>query len=119
MKDAKLKFNEREFKIGEGITTIGRSTENDVAFPEDSNISRYHAEIETQGADFWLIDLNSSNGTTINGEKVVKDVLLKNGDVILLGGSSEVIFSTESAEENKKDEEKTDGVSVPTGGDDR
>ena len=104
---AKLKFDGREIEIGEGITTLGRASDNDVSFISDSNVSRYHAEIETQGADFWLIELGSSNGTTVNGEKVETEVLLQNGDQILLGGSSEVVFVTEEEESTKKEDEES------------
>lgn len=102
---AKLKFDGREIEIGEGITTLGRASDNDVSFISDSNVSRYHAEIETQGADFWLIELGSSNGTTVNGEKVETETLLQNGDQILLGGSSEVLFVTEEDETPKEESE--------------
>ena len=92
MPDAKLKFNDSEHPLQDGVTTIGRVTENDVSFPEDSNISRYHAEIESNGAEHRLIDLNSSNGTTVNGKPVKGSVFLSNDDVILLGGSSRIVF---------------------------
>ncbi len=93
MADAKLKYDDKEITLGQGITTLGRTTDNTVAFPSDSNISRYHAEIEWRDGDFWLIDLNSSNGTTHNGEAVKSDVKLKDGDEITLGGSSRATFA--------------------------
>ena len=101
MADAKLKYDGNEIKLGQGITTLGRTTDNTVAFPSDSNISRYHAEIEFRDGDFWLIDLNSSNGTSLNGEAVKSDKKLGDGDEITLGGSSKAVFSTEDKSENK------------------
>ena len=92
MANAKLKFGGKETPLGAGITSVGRSSDNSVAFPEDSNISRYHAEIEWRDGDFYVIDLGSSNGTTVNGERVTSDKHLSDGDEIVFGGSSSVEF---------------------------
>jgi pSer/pThr/pTyr-binding forkhead associated (FHA) protein len=105
MPSARLKFNERELTLNRNVTTLGRATDTDVSFPEDSNISRYHAEIEERFGEYWLIDLQSSNGTTVNGNSVTTEVLLQEGDQILLGGSSELLFTFKEDEpEEKKDE---------------
>jgi pSer/pThr/pTyr-binding forkhead associated (FHA) protein len=92
MAEVKLYFGDNEFVMGSGVTTIGRSEDNFISFPEDSNVSRYHAEIETRGNEYCLIDLNSSNGTTVNGVKVNGEAYLKKGDEIVLGGSSKISF---------------------------
>ena len=97
MPDAKIKFGGREFALGDRLVTAGRSSDNDIAFTEDSNVSRYHVEIEPRGAEYWLIDLNSSNGTTVNGEKLTGERLLNDGDSIALGGSAEMEFTTGAA----------------------
>ncbi|MCY7377535.1 MAG: FHA domain-containing protein [Pyrinomonadaceae bacterium] len=101
MADAKLKIDGSEIKLGQGITTLGRGTDNTAAFASDSNVSRYHAEIEWRDDEFWLIDLNSSNGTKLNGESVRDDKKLNDGDEILLGGTSKATFSTADKQENK------------------
>ncbi len=93
MADAKLKFNDQEIVLAHGVTTVGRTTENSVSFASDSNVSRYHAEIEWRDGDFWLIDLGGSNGTTLNGKAVKGDERLNDGDKILFGGSSKAEFS--------------------------
>lgn len=93
MADAKLKFNDEEIVLAHGVTTVGRTTDNTVSFATDSNVSRYHAEIEWRDGDFWLIDLGGSNGTTLNGETVKGDKRLNDGDKILFGGSSKAEFS--------------------------
>ena len=76
MSNAKLKFDGKEIAIDEAVTTLGRTSDNTVAFITDSNISRYHAEIEERDGEFWLIELGSSNGTTLNGEKIEAEKLL-------------------------------------------
>lgn len=106
MPDVRLKYGGGEFRPATGVTTLGRTSDNDVAFPDDSNVSRYHAEIEARGDEFCLIDLNSSNGTTVNGVKVSGETYLKPGDRIMLGGTSEILF--DGAEAVAKDEPETE-----------
>jgi len=83
--------------LSDRLATAGRSSDNDIAFVDDSNVSRYHVEIEPRDAEYWVIDLNSSNGTTVNGEKLTGERLLKDGDKIVLGGSAEMEFTTAEA----------------------
>lgn len=90
--EAKLRFNGREIILSKGVTTIGRASDNFVSFSGDSNVSRYHAEIESRGDDFYIVDLGSSNGTAVNGARVSDERLLRNGDEIVFGGSSEANF---------------------------
>lgn len=100
MQSAKLKFDDKEIAINDSLITLGRVSDNAVAFPQDSNVSRFHAEIEMRDAgEFWLTDLQSSNGTTVNDEKVTGEKLLADGDVIVLGGSSRIEFSLEEKPE--------------------
>ncbi len=91
MDKAKLIINSQdEFSLIGDLITIGRASGNDTALTEDSNISRYQAEIENRNGKFWLIDLGSSNGTNLNGEKVTTEKPFYDGDVIILGGSSKI-----------------------------
>ncbi len=92
MLDAKLKFDGREITLDRDVITIGRVPDNDVSFPEDSNVSRYHAEIERRGGDYWIIDLKSSNGTTVNGTRLSGERTIAIGDKLAFGGSSEAEF---------------------------
>ena len=91
--------NENEVTIEDGIVAVGRASDNTISLADDSNVSRYHIEIETRANEFWLVELGSSNGTTVNGETVDGERKLVDGDVILLGGTSEILFELES--ENK------------------
>ena len=93
MPDVKLKFDGREIPLSGGVTTLGRTTDNDVSFPDDANVSRRHAEIESRNGDYVVIDLRSSNGTTVNGEKLTGERYLAPGDVIMLGGTSRIEFA--------------------------
>lgn len=112
MADAKLKFDGNEITLGQGVTTLGRTTDNNVSFASDSNVSRYHAEVEWRDGDFWLIDLGSSNGTILNGAAVKGDKKLNDGDEILLGGTSRINFSSgeKKTEESAAMEKREDTV---------
>jgi pSer/pThr/pTyr-binding forkhead associated (FHA) protein len=71
--------------IKSGLFTLGRASSNDLGFPGDGTLSRRHAVIE-QRADGWLIrDLNTANGTSVNGQKVSGPQILRSGDSIVLG----------------------------------
>ena len=102
-----------ELELDRALTTIGRASDNVLAFTEDSNVSRYHAEIEKRGdGDFWLFDLNSSNGTMLNGERLTAERPLSDGDSISIGGSQKVQFflngppKAEAEEEEDQPEEE-------------
>jgi pSer/pThr/pTyr-binding forkhead associated (FHA) protein len=64
-------------------TTIGRVEDNTFQIAEPS-VSSHHCEILLQGKEVVIKDLNSTNGTYINGEKILEGVL-KPGQVLRLG----------------------------------
>ena len=61
--------------------TIGRSSSCDLALPSQS-VSGVHAEIVREDNEIWLRDLNSTNGTFVNGERVRDRIQLSNGDTV-------------------------------------
>lgn len=63
--------------------SVGRAAENDVTIKDDA-ISKRQFHIKKTNKGYNLIDLNSANGTFVNGERV-KSVILKNKDVIKIG----------------------------------
>src|SRR5690242_18922891 len=75
-------------------TTIGRVEDNTFQISEPS-VSSHHCEILLRGSDIVVRDLNSTNGTFINGEKVTETVL-KPGQVLRLG-QIEMRLETEAA----------------------
>ncbi|HMT09648.1 MAG TPA: FHA domain-containing protein [Pyrinomonadaceae bacterium] len=92
MPEPRIKTEQGEILLTKAVTTIGRTQDNDILFASDSNVSRFHAEIEFRDGDHYLIDLNSSNGTTVNDEKLVGEHRLANGDKLMFGGSSTAEF---------------------------
>ncbi|HEY2012198.1 MAG TPA: cyclic nucleotide-binding domain-containing protein [Bryobacteraceae bacterium] len=65
-------------------TSFGRGAGNDYRFAEDTVMSRAQAAIVCEGARFLLRDLNSTNGTLVNGNPV-QEMELHPGDVIEMG----------------------------------
>ncbi|HWA25804.1 MAG TPA: FHA domain-containing protein [Lacunisphaera sp.] len=63
---------------------IGRTEENDIVNP-DIRISRKHSMVQRQGSHYVLVDLGSTNGTFLNGNRIFKPTRLKDGDIILIG----------------------------------
>lgn len=68
------------------ITSIGRKNNNDIVIDENF-VSSEHACIEKFKGDYWLTDLNSTNGTYINDCRATKKVLLQTNDVIKIGAA--------------------------------
>ncbi len=66
------------------VTMIGRSTETDVAL-NDTFLSSEHARLERRGEAWLLDDLNSTNGTYLNGFEVRAPTEVNDGDVIRVG----------------------------------
>jgi hypothetical protein len=69
---------------------IGRTNKADHAFPEDKLMSSLHFAIEYSEKGCRLLDLNSSNGTFLNGARV-KEATLANGDEIRAGNTVFVV----------------------------
>jgi adenylate cyclase len=65
--------------------TIGRLGDNEVQI-DDASVSSRHAEIQWDGGDALLRDLDSTNGTFLNGEQVTGEHSLAEGDEICFGG---------------------------------
>ena len=82
------------FEIVEDMFSIGRDPSNSLCLP-DSRVSRRHCVIEREGARFTIRDLESVNGTSMNGVRVVESAL-EPGDKLGVGGS-EFVFLTEEA----------------------
>ena len=75
----------RVYHVQEGSNIIGRSNDADLRLP-DTGVSRQHAEITWNGEDAVLVDLQSTNGTTVN-DTPIDNWLLADGDVITMGHS--------------------------------
>jgi len=70
----------KRFPLTDETLTIGRNKLNRIVI-EDPLVSNYHAEVRKEGQGFFIHDLGSTNGTRVNGEKVVKAPLLPGMEV--------------------------------------
>jgi pSer/pThr/pTyr-binding forkhead associated (FHA) protein len=73
----------RAHELNVDRTTIGRVEDNTFQIA-DPSVSSHHCEVQLRGADILIRDLNSTNGSFINGEKVAEGVL-KPGQTLRLG----------------------------------
>jgi pSer/pThr/pTyr-binding forkhead associated (FHA) protein len=72
--------------------TLGRALDNMIRL-EDGTVSHHHAMLLTEGSEYKLRDLNSTNGTRVNGMRVV-ETKLHHGDQVRLG-SVELRFESD------------------------
>jgi hypothetical protein len=80
-----LVLNGERIPLTQRVTSLGRSRERDIVVP-DPNVSRQHCEIRHVGYDYFLIDLDSTNGVSVNGRPITRHALA-NGDVITMGAT--------------------------------
>jgi pSer/pThr/pTyr-binding forkhead associated (FHA) protein len=74
-----------ERELDSSPVTLGRSSENDLVLDEDDFASVKHARIEPRRDGVWVEDLDSTNGTFVNGIKLTRPQKLTPGDVIRVG----------------------------------
>ncbi len=85
--------------------TVGRSPDNDIALP-DPLVSRYHFDIRWEDASWWINDLNSANGTFLDGNRITQKTRLEFPATLALGKASislkvEEIYPYNILESNK------------------
>jgi Protein of unknown function (DUF3662)/FHA domain len=89
---AVLSWDGQTRRVDKRRFVLGRSRECDIQV-EDANVSRRHAELRQEGATYWIVDLDSTNGIEVNGKRVTR-AKLEPGDTFTVG-STDVTFSTE------------------------
>jgi pSer/pThr/pTyr-binding forkhead associated (FHA) protein len=85
----------REHLLSGDVTTIGRAVESDIVITS-RRVSREHTRIERQGRRVMLVDLGSTNGTFLNGERVLAPARLRDGDSVSIGDVVLVFHDPES-----------------------
>jgi hypothetical protein len=107
-----LSYNDEElhtYPIEKGLLlTVGRSDQNDIIIDETA-VSNVHAEIEFEVGNYYITDIQSKNGTFVDGELVISRKL-KNGNIISIGNYS-LRFQNEDNEDHL---EESDSVSQAT-----
>jgi pSer/pThr/pTyr-binding forkhead associated (FHA) protein len=73
----------RTYPLTSRANTLGRGTACEICLP-DKTVSRRHCQISWGGIAYVLQDLNSSNGTFLNGEQI-QEAFLHDGDMLQVG----------------------------------
>jgi hypothetical protein len=90
---ATLTVNGKRHELDKRRILIGRSRDCDIQVA-DANVSRRHAEVRQEGAAHWVVDLDSTNGTEVNGRRL-KRSKLRPGDTITVG-ATDLVFGRET-----------------------
>jgi FHA domain len=75
------------FLVDSAPLVIGRAGQNQVVLAGDEFASAHHARVESRRGGVWVHDLGSTNGTFVNGERVVGARRLSSGDVLRVGST--------------------------------
>lgn len=105
-----LKFKElvlKDFPLLDGGKTIGRAPGNDIVL-ENLLVSGHHARLDQAGKDYVLTDLQSKNGTYVNGTRITS-AKLKHGDQILVGKHT-LVFELNAAEASSAGQDMTEAT---------
>jgi pSer/pThr/pTyr-binding forkhead associated (FHA) protein len=81
----------RAFDVGPVATTFGRADDNVVVLAGDDFASGHHARVESGLDGTWVVDLGSTNGTYVNGERVDGRRRLHEGDHLQVG-DTELVY---------------------------
>jgi ABC-type multidrug transport system ATPase subunit/pSer/pThr/pTyr-binding forkhead associated (FHA) protein len=88
------------YQVQQKALKIGRLPTNDIVL-DDLGVSRVHAELRPMpGGRYELVDLNSNNGTYVNGVRITRQVLAEQTDIIALGRSTFVLSGGQLLEYN-------------------
>ncbi len=79
-----------------GRATAGTRLENDIVVSGDTSVSGFHLVFEAYGPGWALRDMGSRNGTLVNGDRLLGERVLRDGDEIALG-RTRLVFRTEDA----------------------
>lgn len=79
----------RKVQLENDRVRVGRSSDNDIAFPSDMSLSRHHLELTRTGGAWHVEDLGAKNRTTLNGHRIDGRTPLRQGDRI---GAGQVVL---------------------------
>lgn len=77
--------------------SIGRDASNSIQI-NDAEISRRHARLQFQGGKYVIEDVGSTNGTHVNGQRIMSSYVLRPGDVVSFGEG--IVLGYETAEQD-------------------
>jgi predicted component of type VI protein secretion system len=86
-------------QLGTERVTVGRSDGNTIVLADDTQVSRVHAVIEELGGSWSVRDVNSRNGTFLNGTRVSGEARLSAGDELRIGRTRIVLRAERTADD--------------------
>ncbi len=84
---------EQTVEISSPVVTLGRSKDNTFILRGDRKISRRHAKIDYVDGKFYITDMGSANGTSVNERLIRSRTPLRDGDKINIGDTELIFFS--------------------------
>lgn len=87
-------FAGKTFELSGPTVTVGRLPDNGLPLDHNS-VSGHHAELVVEGGDYKVRDLDSTNGTRVNGERIAEQKLRRN-DIVRFG-NIELLYDSEFA----------------------
>lgn len=94
----------KSFELVNDVYTIGRTEDNDICIP-DGTLSSKHCQLIRENDTFKVVDQGSTNGTRINGERIMEEYL-KSSDILQVGGI-EILFDSEDSSQKSTNTTKT------------
>jgi transcriptional regulator with GAF, ATPase, and Fis domain len=90
-----------DLELERSVVTIGRALDNDIRLAS-SQVSRHHCRIETDSDGVWALDLGSSNGTMLRGQRITRSPL-ESGDLLKIGRATITVdFATPRGGETQR-----------------
>lgn len=108
-----LEIGGKRIRVPDGEITLGRSRRAGIVLP-DKSISRIHALMSAGTGRVTLQDLESSNGTLVNGERLVGETDLEDGDQVTLGETELTLVVSTRVEPPAAADDVAATVYIPT-----
>ena len=89
----------KEFPLEKEDLTIGRDLSNDIVI-SDPEMSRRHARMTLQNNTYVLEDLGSTNGTSVNGQRLISPYTLRPGETVGFGEHNALVYELVQADED-------------------
>jgi pSer/pThr/pTyr-binding forkhead associated (FHA) protein len=88
VEDSDVLAPDTRFLIMSGTTSIGRSSASDIVLKSDDYASGQHAKLTRHGGLLYVEDIDSTNGTYVNGRKTIGATPLNRGDRVQVGSTT-------------------------------
>lgn len=86
-------FEGKEYLVFNGTTSIGNNSKNTIVLFKDKSVAEHHCDIVLEGSRYVLKDSGTPSGTLVNGQRVIRPTILRQGDAISVGNSV-LVFNT-------------------------